>query len=76
MRAIKRDAVLAQGVNCGRASNHSAVATKCVIALLVGGDEKNLAAHLFPIKHFFDFGNAYSCCAADWKRQYFWVHVG
>ena len=76
MRTIKCDAVFAQCINCWRTSNQSAVATKCVVALLVGGDEKNLAAHLFPIKHFFDFGYAHARCTTDWKRQHFWVHVG
>ena len=52
MRTIKRDAMLAQGINRWRARNHSAVATECVVALLVGGDEKNLAAQFISDQTF------------------------
>lgn len=56
MRTVIGNAAGAQRVNRGGARNHSAVATKRVVTLLIGGDEQNLATHLqLSIEHIFEF---------------------
>jgi hypothetical protein len=42
---IKDNAILGQTVNHRSACDETTVATECVVTLLIGGNEQNLATH-------------------------------
>lgn len=67
MSPVVGDAMGAQEIDRGRAGNCSTVASERVVALLIGGDEENLASHLhLSIKHVFEFLQADTGRSADW----------